>query len=129
MFFRRKEVPWEVVDNRSVAPVPTYYDDEDLDVLAVKSTNVRRTYILDVKRDARQGNDLLNAVVFAREKLLEELNKNGYNTLLLESWSVTLLRKAKLHRVQVEYSGRPARIANAITKRNPPFTAILQTCY
>lgn len=58
----------------------------DLDVLAIKNTNVRRTYVIDVKQDARQGNDLLKAVVFAREKFLEELNRNGYDTLLQERW-------------------------------------------
>lgn len=26
--FRRKEIPWEVVDSRAVEPVPMYYDDE-----------------------------------------------------------------------------------------------------
>jgi hypothetical protein len=56
----------------------------DLDLLSVKDTNVRRTYVLEFKRDARQQNDLRNAVVFAREQLLKEMKKSGYNALLLE---------------------------------------------
>ena len=56
----------------------------DLDLVSVKDSNVRRTYVLEVKRDARQHNDLRNAVVFAREQLFKEIKKNGYNTLLLE---------------------------------------------
>jgi len=102
LLFRRKEMPWEVVDTRSVDPVPMYYEDEgeretsmnsisalissfvDLDLVSVKENNVRRTYVLEVKRDARQHNDLHNAVVFAREQLFKEVKKNGYNTLLLE---------------------------------------------
>ncbi|KDR84758.1 hypothetical protein GALMADRAFT_131550 [Galerina marginata CBS 339.88] len=106
MFFRRKEIPWEVVDSRSVDPVPMYYEDEDLEVILVKENNVRRTYAFEIKRDARESSELLKAVVFAREQLLEEIKKNGYNILLLESWRVTVLRKAKLQRIEVEYSGR-----------------------
>ena len=28
LLFRRKEIPWEVVDSRNVDPVPMYYEDE-----------------------------------------------------------------------------------------------------
>ena len=56
----------------------------DLDLVSVKGTNVRRTYVLEFKRDTRQQNDLRNAVVFAREQLFKEINKSGYNALLLE---------------------------------------------
>ncbi|PPQ90447.1 hypothetical protein CVT25_014965 [Psilocybe cyanescens] len=84
MLFRRKEIPWEVVDSKSIQPVPMYYEDEDLDVVSVKETNVRRTYVLDVKRDARESNQLLRAVVFAREQLQQEIKRNGYNILLSE---------------------------------------------
>ena len=28
LLFRRKEMPWEVVDTRNVDPVPMYYEDE-----------------------------------------------------------------------------------------------------
>lgn len=65
----------------------------------------------------------------------------------LLSWRVTLLRKAKLHRIEVEYSGRRkllnywlfcviahpliAAIASETDKANkpnPPFMAILHSC-
>ncbi|KAF8168334.1 hypothetical protein B0H34DRAFT_56242 [Crassisporium funariophilum] len=127
MFFRRKETPWEVVDSRSVDPVPMYYDEEDLEVVAIKDSNIRRTYVLQVKTDTRQSQDLPHAVMFAREQLLQEAKKNGYNILLLESWRVTVLRKAKLHRIEVEYSGRPARTLSQVKSRRPPFMDILQT--
>jgi hypothetical protein len=31
--FRRKEIPWEVVDSKAVDPVPLYYEFEDDGVL------------------------------------------------------------------------------------------------
>ncbi|PPQ80021.1 hypothetical protein CVT26_011903, partial [Gymnopilus dilepis] len=78
-FFRRKEIPWEVVDSRSVDPVPMYYEDEDLEVILVKETNVRRRYAFEIKRDTSERKQLLNAVVFAREQLMQEIKRNGYN--------------------------------------------------
>ncbi|KAH9487153.1 hypothetical protein JR316_0001222 [Psilocybe cubensis] len=129
MLFRRKEIAWEVVDSKSIQPVPMFYEDEDLEVVSIKETNVRRTYVLDVKRDARESNQLLRALMFAREQLQQEIKRNGYNVLLSESWNVTVLRKAKLHRIQVEYGGRPALALNKIPERHPPFMAILQTSH
>jgi len=128
MLFRRREAAWEVVDSRNVDPVPMYYEDEDLDLDVVKDSNVRRTYVVEIKRDAMKNNVLPRTVVFAREQLLQEVNKNGYNILLLEGWRVTVLRKAKLYRVEVEYSGRPARTQNKVPQRHPPFMAVLETC-
>ncbi|KAF8895052.1 hypothetical protein CPB84DRAFT_1848384 [Gymnopilus junonius] len=130
VLFRRKEVPWEVVDSRSVDPVPMYYEDEDLEIILIKETNVRRSYSFEIKRESRDKKLLLNAVVFAREQLMKEIKQNGYNILLLESWRVTLLRKGKQHRIEVEYSGRPAIASetNKVNKPNPPFMAILQSC-
>jgi len=85
--------------------------------------------LLDVKDDTRQSTDLRNAVIFAREQLLQEAKKNGYNILWLESWQVTLLRKGRLHRVEVQYKGRPALALNKVPSRHPPFMALLQTAY
>ncbi|KAJ3508064.1 hypothetical protein NLJ89_g5958 [Agrocybe chaxingu] len=126
MLFRRREIPWEVVDSRSVDPVPMYYEDEDLEIAAIKDSTVRRMYAFDVKCEGKHRGDLHKAVIFARDQLLQEMNKNGYNILLLESWRVTILRKGKRHRVEVEYSGRPARALNKVLKRQPPFMAVLQ---
>ena len=110
MLFRRKETPWEVVDSKSVDPVCLYYDDDldvdgktcmklcidslikltscviDLEIVAIKNTNVTRTYLVDIKDDARQSVDLRKAVIFAREQLLQEAKKNGYNMLWLERY-------------------------------------------
>lgn len=106
--FRRKEIPWEVVDSRSVDPVYMYFEDEsegttrlykkkrkcstvdsfpiDFQIVAIGDTTITRTYLLDVKGDTRQSADLRKAVVFAREQLLQEVKKNGYNMLWLERY-------------------------------------------
>lgn len=108
--FRRKEIPWEVVDIRSVDPVYMYYDDNsegkprryktmtqvdpsptDFQIIAIKDTNITRTYLLDVKNDTRQSTDLHNAVIFAREQLLQEAEKSGYNILWLERYYLPYL--------------------------------------
>jgi len=127
--FHRKEIPWEVVDSRSVDPVYMYFEDEseDFQIVAIKDTSITRTYLLDVKGDTRQSADLRKAVIFAREQLLQEAKKNGYNILWLESWQVTLLRKGRFYRVEVQYKGRPARALNEVPNRHPPFMALLQS--
>jgi len=127
--FRRKEIPWEVVDSRSVDPVYMYYEDdsEDFQIVAIKDTSITRTYLLDVKDNTRGSADLRKAVIFAREQLLQEVKENGYNILWLESWQVTLLRKGRLYRVEVQYMGRPARALIGLPNPHPPFMALLQT--
>ncbi|KAF8203290.1 hypothetical protein BJ912DRAFT_1037728 [Pholiota molesta] len=127
MLFRRKEMPWEVVESQSVDPVPMYYDDEDLDLIYIKRSNVQRKYVLDVRNDQHLQSELQKAIVFARNQLLEEIKRNGYNILLLESWHITVLRRAKLHRVEVEYNGRPAIAMNTLKERHPPFMEVLKT--
>ncbi|KAF9042087.1 hypothetical protein BJ165DRAFT_1529547 [Panaeolus papilionaceus] len=132
MFFRRKEMPWEVVHSCSVEPVPVYYedDDDDLDsIVSVKDHTVRRTYILELKKPAKDANVHRKAVLFAQERLLEEVTQNGYNTLLQESWTLTLLRRGDVQRIQVEYSATPARSLRTIKRRQPPFMAVLQAAY
>ncbi|PPR01181.1 hypothetical protein CVT24_006057 [Panaeolus cyanescens] len=131
MFFRRKELPWEVVHSCSVDPVPVYYDsdDDDLDsIVSVKDNTVRRTYVLELKKPASTSVHR-KAVMFAQERLLEEIEQNGYNTLLSESWTFTLLRKADAHRIQVEYRGTPALSMRTIKRRQPPFMGVLQAAY
>lgn len=59
----------------------------DLEIVAIKETSITRTYLLDVKHDAQQSTDLRNAVIFAREQLLQEAKKSGYNILWLERYS------------------------------------------
>lgn len=50
----------------------------------MKDTSITRTYLLDVKHDARKSENLCKALIFAREQLLQEAKTNGYNILWLE---------------------------------------------
>ncbi|KAL0950892.1 hypothetical protein HGRIS_007651 [Hohenbuehelia grisea] len=124
--FRRREIPWEVVDSKSVEPVPMYYEDEDLDIVSVGQADTCGTYVFDVKHLTR-GNELSNSVLFARQQLLARISKHGFNLLLLESWRLTVLRRGKHYRVEVRYRGRPARALGKLpARRPPPFMAVLQ---
>ncbi|KAF4605433.1 hypothetical protein EYR40_004217 [Pleurotus pulmonarius] len=123
--FRRREVPWEVVDSKSVHPVPMYYEDEDIDIVTVAEADTCGTYVFDVK-NWKRGNELRNAVLFAQKQLLKNVSNNGYNVLLLESWQLTVLRRGKHHRVEVRYNGRPARaVGKQPSRRPPPFIGVL----
>jgi len=125
--FRRKEVPWEVVSNKTIEPVAMYYDeDKELDIVSVGDTNTCGTYVFHVKQ-LKNAADLRNAVVFARQQLLQEVGKRGFNVLLSESWDLTIYRQGKRHRVQVEYKGRPAHVVgDLLPLRPPPFLQVLQ---
>ncbi|KAF9014927.1 hypothetical protein BDQ17DRAFT_1340196 [Cyathus striatus] len=119
--FRRKEVAWEVVDNRSVDPFPY------LDIMTVNEVDTRGTYVFEAKHP-RQYSDLSNAVVFARQQLMKEVIKKGFNILMIESWSVTVYRREKVHRIEVQYSGRAARALGKIpVQRPPPFIGVLRS--
>ncbi|KAJ6574870.1 hypothetical protein B0H19DRAFT_1254514 [Mycena capillaripes] len=125
--FRRKEIPWEVVDSKAIEPVPTYYDeDKDLDIVSVGEADTCGTYVFHVDH-LKNAADLRNAVVFARQQLLQEVAKKGFNALLSESWNLTIFRRGKRHRVQVNYNGRPAHIVGDLPPlRPPPFMQVLQ---
>jgi len=125
--FRRKEIPWEVVDSKAVEPVHMYYDeDKDLDIESVGEVDTCGTYVFHVGQ-LKNAADLRNAVVFARQQLLKEVGKKGFNVLLSESWDLTIYRRGKRHRVQVNYSGRPARVVGDLPAlRPPPFMQVLQ---
>ncbi|KAJ7431789.1 hypothetical protein B0H11DRAFT_1870975 [Mycena galericulata] len=125
--FRRKEVPWEVVDSKAIEPVSNYYDEnKDLDIVSVGEADTCGTYVFHVEQ-LKNVSDLRNAVVFARQQLLQTVAKRGFNVLLSESWNLTVYRRGKRHRIQVEYSGRPARVVGEIpTLRPPPFMQVLQ---
>jgi len=127
--FRRRETPWEVVDSKAVDPVPMYYEDEDLDVAVVGETDIQGTYIFEVN-SGRQTPDLRRAIEFARQQLLLEIIKNGYNILLLECWQLTVYRRGKEHRIKVQYTGRPARaLGKLAAQRPPPFLGVLEACH
>jgi len=125
MLFQRREIPWEVVDNKTVDPVPIFFEDSELELAVVKQGFVRRNYVLEVKPNVALRPELQKAVIFAQGQLLDEIEQNGYNVLLSESWRVTLLRRGKFYRVEVEYSGRPARATNPGSRRQPPYIAVL----
>lgn len=95
-----------------------------LELVVVKQGNVRRKYVLDVKSDTSLNRSLRKALIFSQGQLLQEIRENGYNVLLSErlvvsdvsysllyslmlygSWQVTLLRRATLYRIEVEYTG------------------------
>ncbi|KAJ3546990.1 hypothetical protein NMY22_g1834 [Coprinellus aureogranulatus] len=123
---RRKEVPWEVVDNKFVDPSPTYYGDEELDLEAVSKTDIKGTYVFDMKHGYAGIQDLQKALTFSRKQLMGEATRRGYNVLLVESWQLTIFQKAKQRRVEIRYSGRPARcIGEAPSAQTPPFIGIL----
>jgi len=144
--FRRKEIPWEVVDSKAIEPVATgmYYEDDKgghtpcklsskpptrnagLDMVSVSEVDTCGTYVFHLDR-LKNAADLRNAVVFARQQLLQEVAKKGFNVLLSESWDLTIFRRGKRHRVQVNYNGRPACIVGDLPPlRPPPFMQVLQ---
>ncbi|KAF5377552.1 hypothetical protein D9615_005201 [Tricholomella constricta] len=127
--FRRRETPWEVVDSRAVDAIPMYYEDEELDIAIVGEADTRGTYVFEVN-PRKKAPDLRKAVEFARQQLLEEVVKKGYNILLLESWQLTVYRRGKEHRIEVQYNGRPARAQGKLpARRPPPFMAVLEACH
>jgi hypothetical protein len=158
---KRHEKPWEVVDNKTVEPVPLFDEDDgafpilpgrdetasyfcfaDIDIIYVHKTRVVRTFVFDVRRDQ----DLENSLLFAQQQFFEEVQRKGYNALWSEGcvqrvllprldrllisdyyrWQLTLLRKAKRHRVEVKYTGQPACLTGkAVQHHPPPFLAVL----
>ncbi|THH16769.1 hypothetical protein EW146_g3931 [Bondarzewia mesenterica] len=152
---KRHESPWEVVDMRSVQPVPVWEDEDgqslslvfhlaaprgisrdpsdfgfisshlaDLDVIYIHDGMVSRTYVFDVRKEQ----DFENALMFAQQQLLQEVQTKGYNILWREGWQVTLLRKGKKHRVEVRYVARPACVSSAkpLLTQSPPFMGVLR---
>jgi hypothetical protein len=58
----------------------------DFQIVAIKDTSITRTYLIDVKDNTRESADLRKAVIFAREQLLQEAKKSGYNIFWLERY-------------------------------------------
>lgn len=127
-FCRKNEQSWEVVGCECIDPVPMIDDGDELDILRVTDTDTCGTYIFDLGKRSPQGSDYCRAVLFARQQLFQEIVKNGYNMLLLEGWTLTLYRKGKSHRIEVQYAGRPAYMSGkAPPFRPPPFMAVLES--
>ncbi|KAG1810110.1 uncharacterized protein HD556DRAFT_1428269 [Suillus plorans] len=122
------EQSWEVVGCECIDPVPMIDDGDELDILRVTDTDTCGTYIFDLGKRSPQGSDYCRAVLFARQQLFQEIVKNGYNMLLLEGWTLTLYRKGKSHRIEVQYAGRPAYVSGkAPPFHPPPFMAVLES--
>lgn len=90
--------------------------------------DTRGTYVFDVRsRSGHHGYQLHRAVSFAQQQVLREVEKQGFNILLIEGyvislmppsmpsanricsifrWRLTLLRRGKHTRVEVQYSAR-----------------------
>jgi len=120
---KRKEKPWEVVDSKAVEPVPLFDEDDDIDIIYVHEARVVRNFVFEVRKDK----DLENSLLFAQQQFFEEVQRKGYNTLWSEGWQLTLLRKAKRHRVEVKYIGQPACLTGKQVQppHQPPFLAVL----
>lgn len=58
----------------------------------MKDGNVRRKFVLEVTQEQMLLSELEKGVVFAREQLLEEIKRNGYNILLLERYVSAFLQ-------------------------------------
>jgi hypothetical protein len=106
--FRRKEQPWEVVDCKAVNPVLMYGDDddegefdprriidynltappaEDLDVHRISDVVTHGTYVFDLSyKHGPPGLQLQRALSFAQQQLLREVEKKGFNILLVEGY-------------------------------------------
>ncbi|KAI4528469.1 hypothetical protein K525DRAFT_289942 [Schizophyllum commune Loenen D] len=117
MLFRRprrrdSDEAWEVVDSQSVEAVPMIYegtrDFSDVDIQDVADADIVGTYLFEVDPHTRRSRreSFEKAIIFARRELLRETEKRGFNMLLHESWTATLLRRGDRDRVQVRYSGR-----------------------
>lgn len=50
------------------------------------------------------------------------------NNALLGSWILTLYRKGRSHRIEVQYAGLPAYVSGKVPPlRPPPFMAVLES--
>ncbi|ESK98436.1 hypothetical protein Moror_186 [Moniliophthora roreri MCA 2997] len=119
---RPKDTPWEVVGMRSVEPVSVYHEEELEDIAKVSQRDISRTYVFDVRR-SQIHKVTKEAMEFARKQLLQEVSKQGYNVLVLEGWKLTIYRREKLHRIEVQYHGRPAQAIGELPQGSdrPPF--------
>ncbi|KAJ8084269.1 hypothetical protein PM082_003037 [Marasmius tenuissimus] len=125
MFYklRPKHAAWEVVGRRSVNPVSIYSEDEeeDLDIMKVGDSDIDRTYVFEVKR-SKLYSSARNALLFARQQLLLEIARMGYNDLILEGWKMAVYEREKVHRIEVKYIGRAAHVSGKVDKtRRPPY--------
>ncbi|TBU49733.1 hypothetical protein BD309DRAFT_758074 [Dichomitus squalens] len=123
-FFHRNVQPWEVVDQQAVDAVPIFTEEEqeDLNVVKVYDATMSGVYDFELKK----ASNLKDAVVFARQTLMEDAAEKGYNVFLTEGWKVTHLRRGKQERAEVRYWGRPACVQGTVPRaQTPPFLTML----
>jgi len=102
-----------------VDPVPMFDEDEELDLDSLNDCDIAGTYVFELPHDKNEA-DVRNAIVIARQQLLQEVAKKGFNVLLLESWDMTIYRRGKDHRIEVRYCGRPAHASGKLPSLHPP---------
>lgn len=84
-----------------------------------------------VESPAYRKADLKRALTFARGELMKQVEASGKNALVLEGWSVTVLRQASRYRIRIEYTGRPAIISypegptTEPLRKLPPFLEVI----
>jgi len=106
-----------------------YDEDEDLDFDTVNDYDIRGTYVFDVKLHKKNDAEIRNAVIISRQQLLQEVAKKGFNHLLSESWNLTILRRNKRYRIEVQYCGRPVHTSRYLPSTQlPPFMEVLKDC-
>lgn len=123
MWFRRKEVPWEVVGHKGAQPIPMYDEEDEFNILRVASSEMSYEFA----HDLHEPKDMQSAVQTARYQLRLHVHRKGYNMLLSEGWRVTILRKGKKYRAEVVYTGLPAYVTGKVTPQpSPPFMGLLE---
>ncbi|KIM66960.1 hypothetical protein SCLCIDRAFT_21324 [Scleroderma citrinum Foug A] len=131
-WFRRRNAPWEVVGCETIAPVLMFDSevdslDEEIEFVYAEGVDTCRRYIFDFTSHTPSGIHCASAVLFARQQLLQQVEKRGFNVLLQEGWTLTLLRQGRRHRIQVDYTGRPGCVSGKLPPlRPPPFMALLE---
>lgn len=133
-WFGKGDTPecWEVVDSKTVEPVWMYDGHDDLDVVRTSQSMMSTTITCSIEGGPSRRHILRSVLSRARARLLEEAARIGYNVLLREGWSVTLLRKSSRshqpprHRVSLCYTGLPAFVQEPVELPPPPFIGLLQ---
>lgn len=105
-WFRRRNAPWEVVGCETIAPVLMFDSEVDsldegksrtcpelyarptivveIEFVYAEGVDTCRRYIFDFTNHTPSGIHCASAVLFARQQLLQQVEKRGFNVLLQE---------------------------------------------